>query len=512
MTDSKSKRPKYQEYFPRNPLHFGGSYGKKTMMTKENTGHTLVRPGIEYKQCLAAAQAAEQDHIFRWWDQLDAAGRERLLHQAAAIDFQLISDLAARHLGATPEKFKGTIEPACVVQLPRTEEQFAERRRMAAVGADAIRRGEAALFIVAGGQGSRLNFDPPKGTFPICPITNKSLFQVFAEKLTATSRRYGVTIPLYVMTSTINNAATMEFFEINDYFGLGRENVMFVVQGMLPTLDTSGKLILKGKDEVFLSPNGHGGSINALKDGGALDDMRRRGIRHISYQQVDNALVTSIDPVFIGYHVAAGAEMSLKVAEKRDAEEGLGVVGRVDGRLSVIEYSDLAPELMHARRPDGSLVYGAGNIAIHILDVDFVERLNQAGSGLPWHMARKATPFIDEDGKLVKPETANGIKFERFVFDALPQARAAVILESEREEEFAPVKNKQGPDSPATAKQALSNRYGRWLRQAGIEVPLDSEGNVDGKIEISPLFALDPEELAAKVSPDLKITGDLLLE
>ncbi|NQT19620.1 MAG: UDPGP type 1 family protein [Planctomycetes bacterium] len=481
-------------------------------MARDNTDGTLLRGGSEYKQCLARAQAARQGHIFRWWDQLDAAGREKLLRQTASVDFQLVSDLAARHLGAGPEKFSGTIGLARVIPLPRTEEQFAERRRMAALGADAIARGEVALFIVAGGQGSRLKFDPPKGTFPICPITDKSLFHLFAEKLTATSRRCGVTIPLYIMTSTINNAATVEFFEINEYFGLGRENVMFVVQGMLPTLDASGKLILKRKDELFLSPNGHGGSITALKQGGALADMRRRGIRHISYHQVDNALVNSIDPVFIGYHVAAGAEMSLKVAQKRDAEEGLGVVGNVDGKLTVIEYSDLAPELMHTRRPDGSLLYGAGNIAIHILDVNFVERLNQAGSGLPWHVATKAVPFIDDSGKLVKPDKPNGIKFEMFVFDALPQAQAAVILESEREEEFAPVKNKHGQDSAATAKQALTNCYGRWLKQAGVEVPFDGEGNVDGKIEISPLFALDPEELAAKVSPDLKFTGELLLE
>jgi len=465
-----------------------------------------------YDQCLAESRAAGQEHILRWWDTLDVGSRRKLLGQAQLIDFKLISSLADRFMNVVPRKFKGTIEPADIIPLPRTEEQFAERRRMAALGGDAIRRGEAALFIVAGGQGSRLKYDPPKGTFPICPITGKSLFHVFAEKLIATSRRYGVTIPLYVMTSTINNSATNEFFELNDYFGIGKENVMFAVQGTLPALDFSGKVILKRKDEIFLSPNGHGGSIKALKDSGALADMRRRGIKYISYHQVDNVLVRSIDPVFIGYHAAAGAEMSLKVLEKRNAGEPLGVAGRIGGKLTVIEYSDLAPQLMHARRPDGSLTYRAGSIAIHILNVDFIERLNQVGDGLPWHIARKAVPFINQNGEIVRPDEPNGIKFETFVFDALPFARAAVVLETERKEEFAPMKNAEGVDSPPTAMQLLVNRNARWLRRAGVDIPVDARGRVDGNIEISPFFALDAEELASKIDPDLKFDGELLLE
>lgn len=472
----------------------------------------MIDLGPRYDQCFEKARAVGQEHIFRWWDSLDDPGRQKLLDQAASIDFDLVSNLAATCARVVPEKFKGAMEPAEIIPLPRTEEQFAERRRMAAIGADVISRGEVAVFIVAGGQGSRLKYDPPKGTFPICPITGKSLFHVFAEKIIATSKRYAVVIPLYIMTSTVNDGATREFFEINDYFGLGKDNVMFAVQGMLPALDFSGKIILKRKDEIFLSPNGHGGSIKALKDTGALDDMRRRGIRHISYHQVDNVLVKSIDPVFIGYHAAAGAEMSLKVLEKRDPEEKLGVVGTIDGKLTVIEYSDLAPELMHARRPDGSLAYGAGSIAIHLLDVDFVERLNQDGTRLPWHVARRTAPFVNEKGERIKPHDPNAVKFETFVFDALPFARAPVTLETEREEEFAPVKNVKGIDSPATAMRALVNRNGRWLREAGVEVALQADGNVEAKIEISPLFALDAVELASKIDPDLKIDGELLLE
>ena len=290
----------------------------------------MADTATEYAEVFAAAKAAGQEHIFRWWDDLDERGRRKLLYQARSIDFDLVSELIAKYLHAIPKPFSGTLEPPEVIPVPSKPEQHAERRRMEQLGAEIISSGQVCLFIVAGGQGTRLKYDPPKGTFPICPISRKSLFQVFAEKLLAASRRYGVTIPLYIMTSAINNNATQEFFRINKFFGLGRRNVFFVVQEMLPSVDFNGKVLLKNKDEIATNPNGHGGAIKALSDGGALDDMRQRGIKYISYQQVDNVLVKSIDPVFIGYHAAAGAEMSLKVLRKRNAEEKLGVVGRID--------------------------------------------------------------------------------------------------------------------------------------------------------------------------------------
>jgi len=466
----------------------------------------------DYEQCLEVVRAAGQEHVFRWWDELDERGRRKLLHQVRSVDFAELSSLMSRYLGRVPEKFAGRLEPMEVVSLPRTPEQQAQWRQMGELGEAAIRRGEVGLFIVAGGQGTRLRYDPPKGTFPICPISGKSLFHVFAEKLLATSARYKRRVPLYVMTSGINNAATNEFFRINHFFGIGRRNVIFAMQDMLPAVDFAGNILLKAKDALSMSPTGHGASIKALKDSGALDDMRRRGIKHLCYHQVDNVLVKSIDPVFLGFHIAAGAEMSLKVLRKRDAAEKLGVVGIVDGRTRVVEYSDLCDELMYATNPDGSLVHATGSIAIHILDTDFIERENEGGFRLPYHVARKVVPFINDSGELVKPQEPNGIKFETFVFDALPDARRSVVLETPREEEFAPVKNATGEDSPATARRALVNLYGRWLHEAGVEVPLDADGNVAGLIEISPLFALDAQELAAKIDRALKFDGKLLLE
>ena len=459
------------------------------------------------------AKAAGQECIFRWWDELDDHGRRKLVHQAKSVDFDLVSHLIAKYLHSIPEKFDGEMEPVPLVPLPRTEEQMAEAARMAAVGEEAIRRGEVCVFIVAGGQGTRLKYDPPKGTFPVCPLSKKSLFEAFAEKIIAAKRRYGVEIPLYVMTSLNNNNATQEFFRINKHFGLGKRNVYFAQQkGMLPAVDFSGKIILKQKDEISLSPNGHGESIRALYDSGALADICRRGIKYISYHQVDNVLVRSIDPVFLGYHIAGGSEMSLKVLRKRDAEEKLGVVGRVDGAMRVVEYSELSDRVMRATNSDGSLVYATGSIAIHILNAEFVVRINQGELELPWHVAKKAVPHVDANGQLVKPDQSNGIKFERFVFDALPRARHAVVVETSRDEEFAPVKNSVGEDSPVTARRAMANFFGRWLKQAGIHVPLDDDGNVKGMIEISPLYAIDYDELASKIDASMQFNGELLLQ
>jgi len=477
----------------------------------------MADTAIEFQQLIEKARAIGQQHIFRWWEDLDERGRRKLLYQVGNLDFNLVQTLISKYLHNVTGKFQGAIEPTEVVVLPRTDEQIVQHRRMAELGAEAIRGGEVCLFIVAGGQGTRLRYDPPKGTYPICPLSRKSLFHVFAEKLLATSRRYGVTIPLYVMTSAINSNATQEFFRMNHFFDMGKRNVMFVTQEMVPSVDFSGKIILKNKDEVAVNPNGHGGSIKALYDNQALDDMQGRGIKYISYHQVDNVLVKSIDPVFIGYHIAAEAEMSLKVLRKRDPHEKLGVVGRVDGRTRVIEYCDVGPEMMYATNPDGSLKYATGSIAIHVLSVDFLLRENREGFSLPYHAAKKVVPCINESGELTTPDEPNAIKFETFVFDALRDARRSVVLETDRAEEFAPVKNAAGDDSPATARQALTNAHGRWLRLAGIDVPFDGNGNVPGVIEISPLFALDPDELAAKVAGgviprDIKFNGQLLLQ
>ena len=368
-------------------------------------------------------------------------------------------------------------------------------------GRELLAAGKVGAFLVAGGQGTRLGYDGPKGEYPITPVKNKSLFQVFAEQLLAHVRKAGRVIPWYVMTSDINDVPTRAFFHKHHFFGYPEEAVIFFPQGMMPAFSKDGRLLLAEKDSLALSPDGHGGSLRALKKSGALDDMRRRGVEHLSYFQVDNPLVYCIDPLFLGLHELTGSEMSSKTVPKAHAMERVGnfVVG--DGALQVIEYSDLPETLAKQTNGDGSLRFNAGSIGIHVLRVNFIERLNEGGRlRLPWHRAEKKVPFIDERGKTVKPDKPNAVKLEQFVFDAIPLAKNALVYATERSEEFSPVKNAEGSDSPESCRRDQIRRAAGWLRGAGVEIPYRGH-EPDAKIEISPLKAVCPEDLNGKPPP-----------
>ncbi len=448
---------------------------------------------------------AEQDHIFRYWDELDPTQRNNLLTQLEEVDFDLLTTLNSDLIhGSKKNGLAGNLEPAEFIKLPKTQDEEVRFEKAKTAGEEALRAGRVAAFLVAGGQGSRLGFDGAKGKFPISPVKNKTLFQLHAEKILASSKKYGVTIPWYIMTSLLNHAETETFFKENDFFGLNSSDVVFFTQAMIPALDPDGKLVMDARDNIFRNPNGHGGSLAALKTSGALDDMKRRGIDLISYFQVDNVLIKICDPVFIGFHVLQEAEMSAKIVVKTDPAEKVGVVGFMDGELGVIEYSDLSEADETARNGDGSLKFQAGSIAIHIFNAEFVERETDGGLNLPWHLAHKKIPYLNENGELVNPESPNAYKFETFVFDALGHAKSTVILEVDRREEFSPVKNAEGSDSPDTARKDMVAQYKRWLQHAGHDL---TKGGNHAKLEISPLFANDPDELQEKLSGD-KNLGD----
>src|SRR6185503_11543174 len=277
--------------------------------------------------------------------------------------------------------------------------QTEDARRARAAGEELLRSGRVGFVLVAGGQASRLGFEAPKGDYPIGPVTRRTLFAFHAQRLKAAARRHGVRTPWYVMTSPANDADTRAIFARNEHYGLDPADVFFFAQDMLPALDEQGRVLFAEADALFLAPNGHGGCLLGLASSGALDDMRRRGLTQLSYFQVDNPLVRPADPLFLGLHVLAGAGMSSKVVQKRGPGEKVGVLGRVDGVLSCIEYSDLPPELRDAREPGGALRFGAGNIAVHALAVDFLERLTRGGLELPWHLARKSMRVVEADGR-----------------------------------------------------------------------------------------------------------------
>jgi UDP-N-acetylglucosamine/UDP-N-acetylgalactosamine diphosphorylase len=374
-----------------------------------------------------------------------------------------------------------------------------------ALGAELLRAGRVGYVLVAGGQASRLGFEAPKGAFPIGPVTGQSLFQLHAARLRAAARRHGVRTPWYVMTSPANDADTRAFFARHAFFGLDPADVFFFAQDMLPALDLEGRILFAAQDELFLAPNGHGGCLLGLASSGALDDMRRRGLTQLSYFQVDNPLVRPADELFLGLHVATSAGMSSKVVAKRDAGEKVGVLGRVDGVLACIEYSDLPPDLREARGAEGELRFRAGNIAVHALSVDFLEEVTRGGLELPWHLARKRMRVAEPDGRLVERE---GVKFETFVFDALARSRASVVLEVERSEEFSPVKNKSGEDSPASARADLCRLFTRWIRVAGHDLPSPDADGIH-PVEVDPLCAESQDEFLARkgVVPHVRSTG-----
>ena len=424
-----------------------------------------------YEALRAHFAGYQQDHVFRFWDTLAADARERLLAQAARIDLGELARVQ-ESLGSAQPEAAGALEAIPVERIPEhggSAARFAEARER---GEAILRAGRVAALVVAGGQATRLGFAGPKGAFPLGPVSDRSLFEQQAQKLRRLRSRYRCDIPWYVMTSDATDAPTRALLAEHKYFGLPEQDVFVFRQGMVPSLDFGGRMLLERPDRIFENPNGHGGSLTALLDSGALDDMERRGIDTLFYYQVDNPLVRLADPAYLGFHDAAGADMSCKVIKKRDAAEKVGVVARRDGKIGVVEYTEISDTHRNARDDAGELVYWAGNAAIHVLGTRFVRRTaRQAERSLPFHASPKKIPALDADGRPSEPSEPNGHKLERFIFDALPAARAVCVVEAQRSLEYSPVKNATGEDSPETARRDLMACYRSWLEEAEIALP-----------------------------------------
>lgn len=467
---------------------------------------------------IAAFRAAGQGQVFAFWDRLGPAERAALREQAAEVDLaevaRLYRTLGQGAAGAAAD-FSGLL-PAPYEKLPAHGGDAAAWKTAVAAGEEALRGGRVAAFTVAGGQGTRLGYDGPKGTFPVTPVKRKPLFQVFAEKIDAAGRRYGSPLHWFIMTSHANHAETEAFFAEHQWFGLDRGRVHFFRQGRMPAVDFAGRILLESPASLALSPDGHGGSLRALHRSGALDLMKREGVDVLSYFQVDNPLVRCVDPAFLGWHLLRKSEMSSKTVPKAGPDEKVGHFCLQDGRLVVIEYSDLPAAMQREKTPDGALRFNAGSIAIHVLDREFARRMatGEAGAALPFHRADKKIPTVDAAGQPVKPEKANGIKFEMFVFDALPFARNPVVIETARADDFSPVKNATGVDSPQTARDDQCRQCARWLKAAGVEVSVDATGRPAFALEVSPLFGDDARSFAeswVRLQPKPAIADGLYL-
>ena len=445
---------------------------------------------------LAHFHQYEQNHVFAHWDKLSAAERSSLVAQLQALDLnqlrQLHSERATTFSLPSPEG----IAPAPVVRS--TDQDDATRQ----LGEELLRAGKVAVLLVAGGQGSRLGFERPKGMYSVGPVSGKTLFQIHAEKVLALRRRYGRPIPYLVMTSDATHAETVAYFAQHDQFGLPAGEVYFFQQGTMPALSLDeGKLLLEAPGRLFTSPNGHGGTLTALAECGLLAHLQASQIEEVFYFQVDNPLAKIADAVFLGIHRRAQAEVSTKVVAKRGPDERTGNVVAVDGRCTIIEYSDLPKALAEQRDARGELRISAANTAIHLFNVAFLARVIGTGSSLPYHIAQKKVPHVDAAGRRVEPERENALKFERFIFDVLPLADRWTVVETPRAEEFEPLKNAAGANSPESVRRAMIDLAATWLRQAGVAVPATAA------VEISPLFALDPEELSAKIRKEFHVDG-----
>lgn len=481
-------------------------------------------------------RAVHQDHVLQFYPSLSPERQRRLLESVASIDLEQVPTWAREYVLGKPAAAvggtNGRIEPAACYSLAAnpggasaagasaigsSENKAWDRAAYHARGVEVIAAGKVAAFTVAGGQGTRLGSDAPKGCYPAGAVSNKPLFACLADWILAAQHRYAkaskqLVIPWYIMTSPINHDATVAFFQKHGFFGLRESDVMFFRQGVLPSFDmATGKLLLDQHDALAVNPDGHGGSLKALAASGALADMHKRGIEQLSYTQIDNPLVRVIDPTFIGLHCFApdsSGQMSSKMVKKAHAGEKVGVLCRVDNKTQVIEYSDMPKDLTEATLPDGTLKFNAGSIAIHVISTKFLDSLasSKTGFGLPLHRAEKKVPFVNlSNGQRVEPEKANAVKLEMFVFDALPLCESSIVLETDRIEEFAPIKNADGPgatDSPSTCRQIQTQRAASWLDAAGLgkAVPRTPTptSEPDCTLELPPTSALEPADLRGR--------------
>ncbi|HVN71903.1 MAG TPA: UTP--glucose-1-phosphate uridylyltransferase [Desulfomonilia bacterium] len=425
--------------------------------------------------------------------------RERISRDLDGVDIDLVGRLIRGEDLYEPPR--GDLIPAEVIPaaFASSDDALVYIRR----GQELLQSGKVAALVVAGGQGSRLGIDAPKGVVGVTPVKGKSLFYLFAEKILALKRKFRCSIPWFIMTSRENDGPTRDYFRDNGYFGLDKGEVHFFIQGMLPSITPEGKFIISENGGLFMNPDGHGGTFRALLASGALSLMEGLGIDEIFYFQVDNPLVKICDPLFLGLHNLSGAQMSSKVVRKSGYDEKVGVIARLNGKTALVEYSDLDDALRYASGPDGGMLYWAGSIAVHIIGRRFAEEISANNTGLPFHRARKAITARGPDGM---PLELEGIKFETFLFDALPLADRSITLEVLREEEFSPIKNLTGVDSLESSRRLQSALHASWLQRLGVDV---GQGVA---VEISPLYALDFKALELKaLSLPKQITKDTYL-
>jgi UDP-N-acetylglucosamine/UDP-N-acetylgalactosamine diphosphorylase len=450
-------------------------------MTRQEWNFIVKTPYEQTEELLAKYR---QTHLLHFYSQLSEASREKLLDQIRGLDWEQLEAIMKQ--GPDQPGAFDDIKPISALDLESFSRE--ERLKFEDCGFQLLREGKVGAVVVAGGQGSRLGHDGPKGTFDIGLPSHKSLFQLQAERLLNLTRRAGRSIPWYIMTSPDNHEETVRFFTEAGFFGYKREDCVFFRQGVMPAVDAEGRILLASKDEISLAPSGNGDCFDALNRSGALADMKRRGVDWLFYYNVDNVLIKVADPVFVGVAAHFNRPIATKVLDKAHPDEKVGIICARGGRPAVVEYSDLPQALMNQRDREGRLTFGLGYISINLIRRDFIEQ--HAASSVPYHTAHKQINHINSEGEMIVPQSPNGYKLERFIFDYFSLSEGITVLKTIRDSEFAPVKNKEGEDSPQTARELLYKLHRSWLLQAG-----GSAAQLEEEVEISPLVSYSGEGL-----------------
>ena len=409
-----------------------------------------------YNETLEMLEKYNQVHLLNFYNELTADEQNALLQDIESIDFDEINNIV-NSKDANDKATNFELKPMETIDKYSLSQNDKEKYQI--IGDELIKNKKVAVCTMAGGQGSRLGHNGPKGTFIVPLKEPKSIFQIATEHLLEVYKKYGVYVYWYIMTSEDNDAVTKQFFEDNNYFGYSKDYIKFFKQGELPLTDFEGKILLQNKHKIFKAANGNGGIFKALEDNNIINELKANGVEYLATCNVDNILIKPVDSIMFGVLKEKNIEIGIKSVIKRDPAERVGVCGLKDGRPSVIEYIDLPKDLAEARNEDGTLKFAEAHFGSNYLSVKLLDKI--ANQKLPYHGAKKKNNYMGENGELIISNEVNSIKHEMFIFDGFEMAENAIVFRVKREEEFAPIKNKEGEDSPETAVKM----YGEYFEK-----------------------------------------------
>ena len=389
-----------------------------------------------------------QEKILNNYERLSDEKKKELLEDILGTDFGQVNELY-KEVNKDNKLGNLKIEPISYVDKSKLSEE--ERKYYDEIGEKVIKNGEYAVVTMAGGQGTRLGHSGPKGTYDIGLPSHKSIFEILSDTIKSASQKYNVKIQWYIMTSRENNKATIEFFESKNYFDYGKENIIFFIQGELPMLDNDGKVFLDENGKMKKASDGHGGIFSVMRTSGVIDDMKRKNIKWIYIGGVDNILAKMVDSTFVGLAIDKKVLAAGKSLVKACPEEKVGVFCKKNGRPGVVEYTEISKEMSEETDENGELKYGESHILCNLFNIEAIEKMSKEKT--PYHVQYKKSNYIDENGNTVISDKPNAYKFEAFIFDFFEKLDDIAILRVKREEEFAPIKNKEGVDSPETARK-----------------------------------------------------------